>query len=438
MKKILALLVVLAATAVALPAAQAQYAPPARACSDGIDNDSDGLIDYPADPGCANSKDRDEFNAPPPPPPPPAACADGIDNDGDSLIDFPADPGCTSTSDTDETNAPPPPPGDWVHIADEWELFTLSEQTNVRFGKDASWNVRLLDPGTYECSYFTFPPDPAPGIFKECQAQSDDPPPPPPADAFFVSDFEEGNLSEWQDFHDAHLNESPPGVQIVSNPLGGLMAKINTTSNYPTTGNGDATMLWMGDGGNAYSLPFMQNGQSTWFRWDFRVPSASFQLATGWNTIQSFHTDPGAVSAYSTATMLHNHGGTPQLLFRPVGGDGEGTFTYRYQTNSTTKSGDPNTGGCECDRIAFQYDVTYTMVVHMVFGPDSSSGSFDWWVNGIQQMGGNVPTIARASGGSVPGLGAEWGLYRSPASPTVSNIFFDNIRVGPTQASVSG
>jgi hypothetical protein len=49
---------------------------------------------------------------PPPPPPPPAAaaCADGLDNDGDGLIDYPADPGCTSASDNDETNAPAPPP----------------------------------------------------------------------------------------------------------------------------------------------------------------------------------------------------------------------------------------------------------------------------------------------------------------------------------------
>jgi hypothetical protein len=46
----------------------------------------------------------------PPPPPPPAACADGLDNDGDGLIDYPADPGCTGAADTDETDPPPPPP----------------------------------------------------------------------------------------------------------------------------------------------------------------------------------------------------------------------------------------------------------------------------------------------------------------------------------------
>lgn len=34
----------------------AQAAPP-RACSDHADNDGDGLIDYPADPGCDSRKD---------------------------------------------------------------------------------------------------------------------------------------------------------------------------------------------------------------------------------------------------------------------------------------------------------------------------------------------------------------------------------------------
>jgi len=34
-------------------------------------------------------------------------CSDGIDNDGDGLIDYPADPGCSSPDDDDETDVPP-------------------------------------------------------------------------------------------------------------------------------------------------------------------------------------------------------------------------------------------------------------------------------------------------------------------------------------------
>jgi hypothetical protein len=64
-------------------------------CSDGRDNDGDGKIDYPADPGCSSATDNSEANARP-------ACSDGRDNDGDGRIDYPDDPGCSSRSDTTE------------------------------------------------------------------------------------------------------------------------------------------------------------------------------------------------------------------------------------------------------------------------------------------------------------------------------------------------
>jgi hypothetical protein len=52
-----------------------------------------------------------------PPPPPPAACADGLDNDADGYIDFPADIGCSDSADTDEFNATQPPPsGDLANV----------------------------------------------------------------------------------------------------------------------------------------------------------------------------------------------------------------------------------------------------------------------------------------------------------------------------------
>ena len=56
------------------------------ACSDGIDNDLDTFVDFPTDPQCGTATDNSEDFL--------AACDDGIDNDGDGLIDYPADPGC--------------------------------------------------------------------------------------------------------------------------------------------------------------------------------------------------------------------------------------------------------------------------------------------------------------------------------------------------------
>jgi acid phosphatase type 7 len=50
------------------------------------------------------------------PPPAAPACSDGLDNDADGLIDHPADPGCTDASDTDEID-PPPPSGEKVIAA---------------------------------------------------------------------------------------------------------------------------------------------------------------------------------------------------------------------------------------------------------------------------------------------------------------------------------
>jgi hypothetical protein len=66
-------------------------APGPAACSDGFDNDGDGLIDFDGgasanggvplslpDPGCFNAASNTEN----------PACQDGLDNDGDGLIDF--------------------------------------------------------------------------------------------------------------------------------------------------------------------------------------------------------------------------------------------------------------------------------------------------------------------------------------------------------------
>ncbi len=67
----------------------------APACSDGKDNDGDGKIDYPADPGCSSKNDKSELN-------PSVECDNGIDDDRDGLADYPKDPGCSSLADKSE------------------------------------------------------------------------------------------------------------------------------------------------------------------------------------------------------------------------------------------------------------------------------------------------------------------------------------------------
>ncbi len=71
-------------------------------CNDGLDDDGDGLIDYPDDPGCESASDTSEKT-------PNIACDDGVDNDGDSAIDYPADLQCDSPADAWETVTPAVP-----------------------------------------------------------------------------------------------------------------------------------------------------------------------------------------------------------------------------------------------------------------------------------------------------------------------------------------
>lgn len=75
--------------------------PPAD-CSDGKDNDRDGLTDLAQDPDCTSGRGESGSSAPPGSTasrPPPAAprneCSDGKDNDRDGLTDAAQDPNCT-------------------------------------------------------------------------------------------------------------------------------------------------------------------------------------------------------------------------------------------------------------------------------------------------------------------------------------------------------
>jgi len=85
------------------PTVEVDAAPPASACENGLDDDGDGRVDFPDDPGCVDAAENDETGEPPP------ACGNGLDDDMDGNVDFPADPGCASAADPEEGDEPPPP-----------------------------------------------------------------------------------------------------------------------------------------------------------------------------------------------------------------------------------------------------------------------------------------------------------------------------------------
>ena len=74
-------------------------APAPLVCSNGLDDDGDGLADFPGDPGCANAGDDSEHETGLP-------CDNGLDEDGDTLVDFPADPSCRSVLWISESGVP--------------------------------------------------------------------------------------------------------------------------------------------------------------------------------------------------------------------------------------------------------------------------------------------------------------------------------------------
>jgi hypothetical protein len=68
---------------------------------------------------------------------PPPACSDGLDNDSDGLVDFPADTGCIDEADADEndvqtTTTAPPPPDDPVEVAAAGDI--VCDPTSSKFG----------------------------------------------------------------------------------------------------------------------------------------------------------------------------------------------------------------------------------------------------------------------------------------------------------------
>jgi hypothetical protein len=67
-------------------------------CDDDVDNDEDGLVDFPDDPGCTSESDDSEDSVAAP------QCKDGRDNDGDGKTDYPSDPGCYATHQDDEAD----------------------------------------------------------------------------------------------------------------------------------------------------------------------------------------------------------------------------------------------------------------------------------------------------------------------------------------------
>jgi hypothetical protein len=90
-----------------VPAGSTQKVCAKQVCEDGLDDDGDGKIDFPNDPGCSDPKDETENDSCPGVGPNCPECSDGVDNDGDGPKDFGVggDTSCPSASSASEACA---------------------------------------------------------------------------------------------------------------------------------------------------------------------------------------------------------------------------------------------------------------------------------------------------------------------------------------------
>ena len=114
------------------------------ACENGTDDDGDGRVDFPDDPGCESTSDDSERSAA-------IACDDGLDDDGDGFTDF-------SDSDGDGVSDPPGDPGcrdpSWPKETPQCQDGIDNDgRTGIDFDGGASLNSGVpLDVADPQCS----------------------------------------------------------------------------------------------------------------------------------------------------------------------------------------------------------------------------------------------------------------------------------------------
>ena len=122
-----------------VPAGQSAMVCAKPVCDDGLDDDSDGKIDYPNDPGCGSAVDDTETDDCPSGPNCPE-CGNGIDDDSDQTIDYPADNTCKSAGDSSESCITtegvaqltgPLTPGDTATASDDIKLSCSSTSSTA-------------------------------------------------------------------------------------------------------------------------------------------------------------------------------------------------------------------------------------------------------------------------------------------------------------------
>jgi hypothetical protein len=174
-------------------------------------------------------------------------------------------------------------------------------------------------------------------------------------------------------------------------------------------------------------------GQSTWYHVSMDLPSGAYAPTTGeWNWLVEWHNDPhtGASGAQPVSIALGIYtdwpvvagqvGANPQLVLRLAGGSSaDPTYENVYLPGPV------------------QYDHWYSLTFHFVWSTDPAAGLAEWFVDGRQITSQSFPTLFANPDGTQSYN--SFGVYNYHLSaPWTSTVEFDNVAIGPSQASVGG
>jgi polysaccharide lyase-like protein len=252
------------------------------------------------------------------------------------------------------------------------------------------------------------------------------PAPQPTPPAFFVGDFDTGDLSQWPYLGDAH------GISVVPSPTSdsAYAARVVTTNVPDSSIYGDGSYVQQG----SFDLPWENAGADVWHHMNLLLPSGNdprypgrfkgYVLGTpmgGWNDFMEWHNRPGFGRGSSFVGTQALDDGSHILLLRIWGGTEPDGVQVRV----------------EGPRITF--DHWYDILVRQRWSSDPAVGYVEWWVDGTRRWAGNAATLWRdtdgSNGGGDGGVLFEVGHYRYSADWT-DTVYVDGVKVGPTRDSV--
>jgi hypothetical protein len=261
---------------------------------------------------------------------------------------------------------------------------------------------------------------------------------------YFVGDLDTGSFSQWDHVNDPNPSSAnPPSVVTTPSVQGGYAAKLTADPNdYYLTGSGTTSSRV--DVYNSARSELAHEGLDEWVHMYVMFPAwtgtSGYKPTNGeWNWWHQWH----ASDAFSA-------GGQPVALGVVTGGalsqcTGDTTSSANPQIFGYIDGGDlakGTTGQTRfCTHQLLKYDHWYNMYEHIVWSKGASTGYYGLYLDGTLVAEFHQPTLFyNSSTGAVDVPNVELDNYRWNMNGAVnwsSTIYFDGVKVGPTQASVS-